>query len=57
MKNLRFISRYYSTPINIYNFNKNKAKKVVKHKQHKNNYSSYKNMYNALKKNSKLKSL
>ena len=46
MKNLRLISRFYSTPVNIYKFNK--VKKSVKPKEYKNNYSSYKNM---LKKN------
>ena len=51
MKNLRLISRFYSTPVNIYNFNKNKVKKNVKPKEYKNDYSSYKNMYNVLKKN------
>lgn len=53
MKNLRLITRFYSTPIKIYDFSKTKQiKQIIKPKQSKNN--SYKNMYNALKKYSKL---
>jgi len=48
MNNLRLITRFYSTPINMYNFNK--VKKIVKSKEHKQKFSSYENMYNGLKK-------
>lgn len=50
MNNLRFVRRFYSTPVNIYNFNKIKIKNKIVSKEVQKKYCSYKNMYNALKK-------
>lgn len=56
MNKLRLLTRFYSTPVNIYNFNKetsifylNNLKKSNTSDKEKN-YSSYKNMYQVLKK-------
>ena len=49
MNKLRLLTRFYSTPVNIYNFKKVKIKKPNVYNKQKN-YSSYKNMYQALKK-------
>jgi vancomycin permeability regulator SanA len=53
MNKFRLISRFYSTPVNIYNYNKINVKKYLSDNE-KKKYNSYTNMYQALKKNVKI---
>ena len=55
MNKLRLLTRFYSTPVNIYNFKKVKIKKSNNTSDKEKNYSSYKNMYQALKRTNKPK--